>query len=143
MLAVITGTFDMNFIYFVLQTNIVYEYRAHLLIKMKHSSVQSIPQHFHLSNFIFLINIEFNFGRIVFVNHTCGLKWVFDSFDLAFIFFQMIEMHFLRSVLIQSLNYMFIIKFICCFTRNEIIDVSSSINSSKCISCLIQNIVPG
>ena len=50
-------------------------------------------------------------------------------------------MYFLRSILIQGLNYMFIIKFICSFTGNKVIDVSSSINSSKSISSLIQNIV--
>lgn len=50
-------------------------------------------------------------------------------------------MNFLGSVLIQSLNYMFIIKFICSFTGNKVIDVSTSFNSSKSISCLIQNIV--
>lgn len=52
-------------------------------------------------------------------------------------------MYFLRSVLIQGLDYMFIIKFICSFARNKVIDVSSSINSSKSISSLIQNIVSG
>lgn len=52
-------------------------------------------------------------------------------------------MYFLRSILIQGLNYMFIIKFICSFTGNKVFDVSSSFNSSKSISCLIQNIVSG
>ena len=47
-------------------------------------------------------------------------------------------MYFLRSILIQSLDYMFIIKFICSFTRNKIIDVCTC---GKSISCLIQNVV--
>ena len=50
-------------------------------------------------------------------------------------------MYFLRSILIQRLNYMFIIKFICSFTWNKVFDVGSSIDSSKSISCLVQNIV--
>ena len=91
MLAIVTTPFDMYFIYFVLQSNIINEYGAHLLVQMKHSSIQSIPQHFHFPDFILLINIELHLGttirRIIFVDHTRSLKWVFDCFDLAFVFF--------------------------------------------------------